>query len=370
MEKSFIYSLYDTFSLMEFCGNKLNNEYEIKEVISKNYIMDESIRSAFLKYISIKVKKYNNDDEFKTLSFGIKNNISLYQLIIPLTEYEVCEKIKRFFGNLSIEIIWGILFGVLNIIDSFRLDVNSIITEENWYYSKAPNSKVMLSKPYFYNSLRNYSDTLSYYDLVTAYLKATSHSPIGGMQSVETFDVEKVLIEDEQYFQIVIPNTHLTYIEFLEKVFSNEELIKHIQQYYKSKYISLKKIEAGLQIILFYFKQLESPVKEKNTTKTNLSKIINQNNTYSNIKLEKGKVFDGIYENCIFENIDFSKISIEAEFLRCKFINCNFSNSDWGSYDCRKIPLLELEFINCSHLPKDICFLDMLKRCNIKKYHF
>jgi len=259
---------------------------------------------------------------------------------------------------------------VLNIIDSFRLDVNSIITEENWYYSKAPNSKVMLSKPYFYNSLRNYSDTLSYYDLVTAYLKATSHSPIGGMQSVETFDVEKVLIEDEQYFQIVIPNTHLTYIEFLEKVFSNEELIKHIQQYYKSKYISLKKIEAGLQIILFYFKQLESPVKEKNTTKTNLSKIINQNNTYSNIKLEKGKVFDGIYENCIFENIDFSKISIEAEFLRCKFINCNFSNSDWGSYDCRKIPLLELEFINCSHLPKDICFLDMLKRCNIKKYHF
>lgn len=369
MEKNFIYSLYNTFSLMEFYENNLGNEYEIKEVISKNYIMDESIRSAFLKYISIKVKKYN-EDEFKTLSFGIKNNMDLYELIIPLTEYEACEKIKSIFGNLSIESIWGILFGVLNIIDSFRLDVNPIIKEENWYYSKSQNSKVMLSKPYFYNSLKDYSETLSYYDLVTAYLRATSHSPIGGMQSVETFDVEKVLIEDKEYFQIVIPNTHLTYMEFLEKVFSNKELIKYIQQYYKSKQLSLKKIEAGLQIILFYFKQLESPVKEKNTTKENLSKIINKNNTFSNINLEKSKIFDGIYENCIFENIDFSEISIEAEFLRCKFINCNFRNSDWGNYDCRKIPLLELDFISCRNLPKDTSFLDMLKRCNIKQYDF
>lgn len=369
MEKSFIYSLHDTFSLMEFCGDKLQNEYEIKEVIAKNYIMDETISSAFLKYISIKVKKYNNYN-VKTLSFGIKNNMSLYELIIPLIEDEACEKIKSFFGNLSIESIWGILFGVLNIVDSFRLDVNSVITEENWYYSKIQNSKVMLSKPYFYDSLRGYSDTLSYYNLITAYLRATSHSPIGGMKSVETFDIEKVLIEDKQYFQIVIPNTHLTYIEFLEKVFSHKGLIKYIQQYYNSKYLSLKKIEAGLKLILFYFKQLKSPVKEDVTTKTNLSKIINQNNSYLNIKLEKGKVFDGIYENCIFKNIDFSEISVEAEFLRCKFINCNFRNSAWGSYDCRRIPLLELEFINCSYLPKDIWFLEMLKRCNIKQYHF
>ncbi|OOM78361.1 hypothetical protein CLPUN_19700 [Clostridium puniceum] len=370
MQKSFIYSLYDTFSLMEFCENKLKNEYEIKEVISKNYIIDKKVCSAFLKYISIKVKKYNNHDDFKTLSFGIKSNMDLYELIIPLTEYEACKKIKESFGNLSIETIWGILFGVLNIIDSFRLDVNPIVEEENWYYSKASNSKVMLSKPYFYNNLCYYAESLCYYDLVTAYLSATSQSPIGGMQSLETFDVEKVLVGEQQYFQIVIPNTHLTYIEFLEKVFTNEVLIKYIQEYYKSKNLSLKKIEAGLQIILFYFQQLKSPVKEKCNTKTNLEKIINQNNSYSDIILEEGKIFAGIYENCIFQNIDFSEISIEAEFLRCKFINCNFRNSHWGEYGDRRIPLLELEFINCSHLPKDIYFLEMLKRCNITQYHF
>lgn len=370
MPKSFIYSLYDTFSLMEFCENKLKNEDEIKEVISKNYIMDEKVCSPFLKYISIKVKKYNNHDNFKTLSFVIKSNMDLYELIIPLTEYEACKKIKNSFGNLSIETIWGILFGVLNIIDSFRLDINPTVEEENWYYSKASNSKVMLSKPYFYENLSYYADTLCYYNLVTAYLNATSYSPIGGMQSVETFDVEKVLVGAKEYFKIIIPNTHLTYIEFLENVFSNKVLIRYIQEYYKSKKLSLKKIEAGLKIILFYFQQLKAPVKEKRNTEINLEKIINQNNSYSDIILEKGKIFTGIYENCIFQNIDFSGILIEAEFLRCKFINCNFKNSDWGEYGDRRIPLLELEFINCSHLPKDTYFLEMLKRCNIKQYDF
>lgn len=42
----------------------------------------------------------------------------------------------------------------------------------------------------------------------------------------------------------------------------------------------------------------------------------------------------------------------------------------WGDYACRKMPLLELEFINCSYLPKDPCFLEMLKGSSIKQYQF
>lgn len=342
-------ALFDLYPIMDIGNKTIKNQDEILKIICNEYISNTEIeiKNIFKNKISLNIDTYN--DDFKVIQFKI-NDMFLNDIVWKFYSKKYRKMILSYFPNLSKKAIKGVIFGIDRILYSMRLDVNPNYEYYkdgfDWYYQKIDNT--FISKPYIYNSIKNYANGGTIFSKYWYYLMATSHSPVGGLQSVEFYDVKNI----DGVYKIIIPNTYITYDFFISKLIEIN---------------SKSKLNHGLKFIEYIFKNL-CAIEHKSEYIPQLDNMVTMHGTdmyYVDLSKDSdgNLYFDGNYSVCTFKEIDFSNVTIRASFTNCCFYNCNFVNTKWENYyDC--VPIIDCIFNHCYSLDmNDKDFLSVIKRC-------
>lgn len=342
-------ALFDLYPMMDIDNKMVKNQDKILEVICNEYIADNEIeiKNIVKHKVSLNLDTFN--DDFKVIQFKI-DNMFLNDIIWKLYPKKYRKMILSYFPNLSQKAIKGVIFGIERILYSMRLDINPHYEyykdDFNWYYQKIDD--IFISKPYVYNSIKNYANGATRFSIFWYYLMATSHSTVGGIESVEFYDIKEI----NGIYKIVIPDTYITYDFFISKL---------IEINNKSN------LTDGLKFIEYIFKNLCAVKCESEYIPQldNMHTMRNLDIYYVELSKDcNGNVcFNGNYSVCTFKEIDFSNVTINASFVSCCFYDCNFTNVKWQNYyDC--VPIIDCIFNHCYSLDmNDTSFLSAIKRC-------
>lgn len=365
-EQNLLWALYKACPQMEIKKKKLKNQKEIKKWIYKTYLENSIVSSSVWYDIMLHIEE---KEELTTIRYSI-GKLPIKYIFFPLIQKEKWLQ-KNCFPTMKEDTIWNILFGIINILDSFRLDClkkaapilqqELEIKGESWYFKKE-NEKIR-SKPYLLESIEKMLTDGERSFVFLRYLSATSHSPAGGMESIASFDLEILDRNNNRTIFPIIPEHNISYGDFICKLAEQECVISYIKKHIKEETIysvkkkhikSIKKheIRSGLLFASYLFDCLKIKGKRiewKPEKKADFYyKFCYQKKDRIILPKDSENAWYGIYEECEFEQMDFSGMLIYASFIRCKFISCNFENVNWGlGFDERNLPLLDCIFCNC-----------------------
>lgn len=372
-DKDFAVALHYVFAMMDFKKNKIVNEKAVLENIFHTYNLKFYDLGNFLSDIHLKTRKVGDR---LLVNYSIQN-VAIEDLLLPLIQdKETIDKVQKEITDIDTDTLWDVLFGVCNLLDSMRLDIDDGgIEEENWYVEPAYDGKMMVSKPYFYNALKKASEEDRYYiGALYAYLVATSSSPVGGLTSVKSFDFVPVLGENDfAVWRVVEPESNLAY-EYLINKLDSPGVVRTIVE--SNRCLTDNNVKTGLKLIKHLFQCMSFEVCDYKSNKPEYKGVLSipgynrcnctLNYCFIGTHFSEGEL-KHTFVNCTFKDIDFSNKKIEADFLVCQFINCIFTGSDIGYFDCRRFPFLRLRFSNCIDVDKDN---EILKGCKFENCTF
>ena len=249
-DKDFAVALHNVFAMMDFKKNKIVNEKAVLENIFHTYNLEIYDLGNFLSDIQLKTRKVG-DRLFVNYSI---QNVDIGDLLLPLIQdKETIDKVQKEITDIDTDTLWDVLFGVCNLLESMRLDMDvSGVKKEDWYMEPAYDGKMMVNKPYFYNALKKACEEDRYYiGALYAYLVATSSSPVGGLTSVKSFDFVPVLDEnDAAVWRVVEPESNLAY-EYLINKLDSPSVVRIIVE--SNRRLTDNNVKTGLKLIKHLF---------------------------------------------------------------------------------------------------------------------